>query len=339
MENVAAEALSVIDMGVQTGTFREDVRAGLRKPHKELPSKYFYDRRGSALFNEITELDEYYPTRTELAIMAEHMDAMVSTVGPQAMIVEYGSGSSLKTRLLLDNLFDPVAYVPIDISKGYLLDTAASLSESYPSIEVLPVVADYTQELELPRPSRVPQRVVGYFPGSTIGNFDHEAARHFVSGAARAIGAGGGFLIGVDLKKDPAILERAYNDANGVTAEFNLNLLRRMNRELGADFDLDRFEHVAFWSEDEGRIEMHLRSAIDQVVHVGGEAFRFEEGETIHTENCHKFTVEEFADLVRPWFEQRQVWVDEKGLFSVQYLEVQMVGHFAPPAKELICVS
>jgi dimethylhistidine N-methyltransferase len=320
MENVLAEAFPVIDMGVQTGTFLEDVLAGLRKPQKEVPSKYFYDRRGSALFDEITELDEYYPTRTELAIMAEHMDEMVSVVGPQAMIVEYGSGSSLKTRLLLDNLVAPVAYVPIDISRGYLLDTASSLAESYPSIEVLPVVADYTHDLELPRPSRVPRRVVGYFPGSTIGNFDHDAARGFVSGVARAVGAGGGFLIGVDLRKDPVILERAYNDANGVTAEFNLNVLRRMNRELGADFDLHRFEHVAFWSEDKGRIEMHLRSAVDQVVHVGGAAFRFEEGETIHTENCHKFTVEEFGDLVRPWFDQSQVWVDDEGLFSVQYL-------------------
>ena len=322
MENVPTEAVRVVDMGVQTDTFLEDVLAGLCKPQKELPSKYFYDRVGSALFDQITELDEYYLTRTELAIMAEHMDEIVSSVGVEAMVVEYGSGSGSKTRILLDHLVDPVAYVPIDISRGYLLDTAASLAESYPSIEVLPVVADYTQGLELPRPTRVPRRVVGYFPGSTIGNFDHYAARGFVSGVARAVAAGGGFLIGVDLKKDPVILERAYNDADGVTAEFNLNVLHRMNRELGADFDTGRFEHVAFWSEDKGRIEMHLRSAVDQMVHVGGAAFRFEEGETIHTENCHKFTVEEFGDLVRPWFEQRHVWVDDEGLFSVQYLEV-----------------
>ncbi|HUF11010.1 MAG TPA: L-histidine N(alpha)-methyltransferase [Rhodothermales bacterium] len=323
MDNYPAEALPVLDMGVQTDMFLEDVVAGLRKPQKEVPSKYFYDRRGSALFDEITELDEYYPTRTELAIMAEHMNEMVSAVGPQAMIVEYGSGSSLKTRLLLDNLVDPVAYVPIDISRGYLLDAAESLAVSYPSIEVLPVVADYTKGLELPHPSRAPQRTVGYFPGSTIGNFDRDAASRFLGAIALEVGRGGGLLIGVDLKKDRDVLHRAYNDAKGVTADFSLNLLRRINRELGADFDLDRFEHVAFWSDDKGRIEMHLRSAVDQVVHVGGEAFRFEEGETIHTENCHKFTVEEFGDLVRPWFEQRQVWVDDEGLFSVQYLEVQ----------------
>ena len=324
------DAVRVLDQSVETQTFLEDVLEGLRLPQKEVYSKYFYDRRGSELFDEITELDEYYPTRTELAIMERHIDEMVAALGPEIMLVEYGSGSSSKTRILLDHLDNLVAYVPIDISKGHLLDTASGLAADYPSVEVLPVVADYTQDIALPRPSRTPRRVVGYFPGSTIGNFDREAAHEFLGAVAHEVGSGGGLLIGADLKKDVGILERAYNDAAGVTAAFNLNLLHRMNRELAADFDPDQFEHVAFWSEAEGRIEMHLRSKRAQTVHLDGIAIHFAEGETIHTENSHKFGVEEFAGLAHPWFEQRKVWVDEGRLFSVQYLETSNTEHQTP---------
>lgn len=317
----ARDAVRVLDQGVPRDSFLSDVIQGLRMPQKEIFSKYFYDRRGSELFEEITRLEEYYPTRTELRIMSEHMDEMVQAVGPEAMLVEYGSGSSSKTRLLLEHLVDPVAYVPIDISKGHLLDTAARLAADYPSIEILPVVADYTDDLTLPRPTRTPRRAVGYFPGSTIGNFDRDAAKQFLGSIAAQVGDGGGLLIGVDLKKDRGVLERAYNDAAGVTADFNLNLLHRINRELGADFRPECFEHLAFWSEEEGRIEMHLRSRAAQTVRINGATIDFAAGETIHTENSHKFAVDEFSELAKPWFVQRHVWTDDDQLFSVQYLE------------------
>lgn len=330
MDHKPGDVVRVVDQSVPRVTFLEDVLEGLRMPQKEIFSKYFYDRRGSELFDQICELDEYYPTRTELAIMTDHIDEIVTAVGPDVMLVEYGSGSSSKTRILLDHLENPVAYVPIDISRGHLLDTSETLAADYPKLQVLPVVADYTGSLELPEPHRRPRRVVGYFPGSTVGNFDREAAHEFLGAVAHEVGSGGGLLIGVDLKKDVGILERAYNDAAGVTAAFNLNLLRRINRELGADFDIDQFEHRAFWSESEGRIEMHLRSRKDQTVRINGEAVRFTEGETIHTENSHKFGVEEFASLAHPWFEQRKVWVDEGRLFSVQYLETSNTEHQTP---------
>ncbi len=291
-------------------------------PQKEIYSKYFYDRRGSELFDQICELDEYYPTRTELAIMTDHIDEIVTAVGPDVMLVEYGSGSSSKTRILLDHLENPVAYVPDRHFQGPLTRYFGDgLAADYPKLQVLPVVADYTGSLNFLGPHRRPRRVVGYFPGSTVGNFDREAAHEFLGAVAHEVGSGGGLLIGVDLKKDVGILERAYNDAAGVTAAFNLNLLRRINRELGADFDIDQFEHVRSGQKSEGRIEMHLRSRKGQTVRINGEAVRFTEGETIHTENSHKFGVEEFASLAHPWFEQRKVWVDEGRLFSVQYLE------------------
>lgn len=321
MDHKPGDVLRVVDQSVPRDAFLSDVLEGLRMPQKEIFSKYFYDRHGSELFDQICELDEYYPTRTELAIMTDRIDEMVAALGPEVMLVEYGSGSSSKTRILLDHLSNPVAYVPIDISRGHLLDTASALAADYPHLEVLPVVADYTQPLELPRPRSRPRRVVGYFPGSTVGNFDRDAAHHFLRSVSEEVGDGGGLLIGVDLKKDTIVLEKAYNDAKGITAAFNLNLLHRINRELGADFDPDHFEHCAFWSDAEGRIEMHLRSRKAQTVHIDGAVIHFDEGETIHTENSHKFTVEGFAALARPWFEQRNVWLDEGRLFSVQYLE------------------
>jgi len=320
MQHFAKDVLRVTDQSVFKDSFLSDVLDGLRQPQKEIFSKYLYDRRGSELFERITELDEYYPTRTEIGIMRTFQEEIDDALGPRAFVVEYGSGSSTKTRLLLDRLVDPVGYVPIDISDEHLIDSARSIAQDYPHIEVLPLIADYTARMQLPRPTRKPDRVVVYFPGSTIGNFDVDQARDFLGHVAEVCGKGGGLLIGVDLVKDVGVLERAYDDTEGVTAEFNLNLLKRINRELGADFNLDAFEHTAPWNESMQRIEMHLRSLRAQVVQIGGQRFEFDQDETIHTENSHKFTIGGFADLARPWFRQVHVWTDEREYFSLQYL-------------------
>ena len=301
--------------------FRRDVLAGLRAPQKTLPCKYFYDAAGSALFEEITRLDAYYPTRTETAILESHGDEMAALVGPRARIVEYGSGSSEKTRLLLDRLDGPAAYVPIDISEGHLLEAAGALRAQYPGLPIVPVAADYTAPFHLPdTPGR---RTVVFFPGSTIGNFEPAAAVPFLAGMARVAGPGGGLVVGVDLRKDAAVLARAYDDEEGVTAAFNLNLLVRINRELGADFDLAGFAHRAVWNGALGRVEMHLVSRTDQQVHVGGERVDFRAGETIHTENSYKYTVAGFGEIAaQAGFQPVQVWTDAAAYFSVHYLVV-----------------
>ena len=320
MRHRAKDAVRVSDQGVIRDSFLNEVLGGLREPHKEIFSKYLYDQRGSELFEQITKLDEYYPTRTEIGIMRTFQEEIDATIGQRAFIVEYWSGSSTKTRLLLDRLEDPVGYLPNDISKDHLVDAARAIAIDYPHIEVLPLVADYTATMKLPKPTREPERVVVYFPGSTIGNFDVDQAADFLSHVAEVCGPGGGLLIGVDLVKDTTVLEHAYDDADGVTAEFNLNLLRRLNNELGADFDLAGFEHAAIWNASKKRIEMHLRSLRAQVVNIAGEQFRFSPCETIHTENSHKFTIDGFAKLAEPWFEQEHVWTDEREYFSLQYL-------------------
>jgi dimethylhistidine N-methyltransferase len=313
-------------------TFLHDVLTGLGQPQKSIPCKYFYDERGSALFDRITETEEYYPTRTELAIMETHVGEMAEAVGPRAALVEYGSGSSLKTRVLLDRLAADAApgdalaaYVPIDISREHLLSTADTLRAAYPGLPVLPVAADYTADFDLPDLPPHAKRVV-YFPGSTIGNFDRAQAADFLDHAAEVAGGPegrGGLLIGVDLKKDRATLEAAYDDAEGITAAFNLNLLHRINRELGGTFDPDAFRHLAVWNEASSRIEAYLVSERDQTATVEGETFRFAEGERIHTENSHKYTVEGFArSAAEAGFALRRYWTDGGGLFSVQYFEV-----------------
>jgi dimethylhistidine N-methyltransferase len=314
------EALQVTDLGVVADDFASDVVEGLRKKQKSIPSKYFYDRRGSQLFDRITQLQEYYPTRTEISIMERYQDEIDAVLGPRALIIEYGSGSSTKTRLLLDRLIDPVAYMPIDISKQHLLHSASLIAGDYPDLEVLPVVADYTSDMVLPEPAEVPERTVVYFPGSTIGNFEPEGARDFLSHVASVCGPGGGLLIGVDLVKDTDVLEAAYNDSAGITAKFNLNLLHRINAELGAEIDVSSFEHLAFWSPDKSRIEMHLRSRIRQSIRVADVRFDFKRGETIHTENSHKFTIDGFAELAEPWFTQDHVWTDDNQWFSLQVM-------------------
>ncbi|MEO7020446.1 MAG: L-histidine N(alpha)-methyltransferase, partial [Ktedonobacteraceae bacterium] len=310
------------DFAPQQKTFREEILQGLQSTRKELPSKYFYDAVGSQLFEQICELDEYYPTRTELGIMQERADEMAALLGPHCLLIEYGSGSSTKTRLLLDALQEPAGYVPIDISKEQLLRSAADLTQAYPDLEVLPVCADYTSNFALPIPRTLVARKVAYFPGSTIGNFDREQAQRFLCQLAR-ICQGGGLLIGVDLKKDFNILHRAYNDSQGVTAQFNKHLLVRINQELDADFQLQQFGHYAFYNPAQSRIEMHLVSLKNQTVHIGETEISFKLGESVWTESSYKYTLDEFAHLAASaGFSVEQVWTDARQLFSVQYLTV-----------------
>ncbi len=237
-----------------------DVLEGLKKEPKQLSPVWFYDELGSFLFDNICELPEYYITRTELQIMHAHASEMAQHIGHDAALIEFGSGTSMKTRLLLDRLEQPVAYVPVDISRQHLFDAAGNLAKDYPDLHIVPVCADFTQNFELPQLIQAAQRRVVYFPGSTLGNFDRTQARALLVRMREMVGKNGAVLIGIDLRKDPRVLERAYDDAAGVTAEFNINALRHVNRELGADFDLDAFEHTAVWVENESRIEMHLVS-------------------------------------------------------------------------------
>lgn len=312
------------DVVTDSGHFLADVLTGLRAAEKSLPCKYFYDEEGSRLFDSICDSPEYYPTRTELAMMERSAGEMASAIGPEAELIEYGSGASKKVRLLLDELEAPAAYVAVDISRDFLIEASTALSKAYPDLIVHVICADFTKPFELPADVVASgRRAVGYFPGSTIGNFAPEEARRFLSNCVATLGAGGGMLIGVDLKKDIGILNAAYNDAAGITEAFNLNLLVRINRELGGDFDLDKFAHVAFYNEPEGRIEMHLESLTDQTMTVGGVGFDFSAGERIHTENSYKYSIEEFQALAKTaGFVHDRVWTDPDRLFSVHFLEV-----------------
>lgn len=299
--------------------FAAAVHEGLARPHKRLPTEYLYDARGSALFDAICELPEYYLTRTELAIMREHVGPMAAALGRDATLVEYGSGSSIKTRLLLDAMARPHAYVPVDISAEHLAMTSARLRREYPAIVIEPVVADFTQPFDVPLRTGGPR--VAYFPGSTIGNFESDGAIALLRQMARLVGVRGSVLIGVDLHKSVEILEPAYDDAAGITAAFNLNLLVRIDRELGGDLDPSRFRHRAFFDPEHGRIVMTLVSSCAQIVRVAGRRFRFAEGEAITTEYSHKYTREGFARLAAAaGLGVAQVWTDEAGWFSVQRL-------------------
>jgi len=301
---------------------REDVLHGLRQPHKRLPSKYFYDARGSELFELICEQPEYYLTRVELAILRDHIGEIAHAIGPDALLMEYGSGSGLKTRLLLKHMDEPAAYMPVEIAREALLESIGALAEEFPDIELLPVCADFTGPLALPRPQRTARRTVAFFPGSTIGNFETEEAVKLLRQMRAQIGRDGAALIGVDLKKDPAALEAAYNDAAGVTAEFTLNLLARCNRELGADFDLAAFRHRAHWNALAGRIETHVLSMRRQWVRIGGETFRFDANEPMLVEYSCKYSPLDFARLaVRAGLRVRGMWTDPQSRFSLQWLE------------------
>ena len=302
--------------------FYRDVIDGLSQTQKSLPCKYFYDERGSQLFDQICTLEEYYPTRTELGLLEQYGAEIAARVGPGASMVEFGCGSLQKIRILLAALEAPQRFIPIDISREHLLASAEALAADFPSLEIAPLCADYTQPLDVPLADDGSKRV-GFFPGSTIGNFDHEEAVAFMSVMADLLGQGGELIIGVDLKKPESILHAAYNDAQGVTAAFNLNILERINRELDGEFDLKQFRHDARYLPDEGRIEMHIASTTDQQVKVNGHVFSFAADETIHTENSHKYGLEEFIDLAgKAGFVPVTHWVDAEDLFSIHYLRV-----------------
>jgi dimethylhistidine N-methyltransferase len=298
-----------------------DVYAGLSSSPKTLPSKYFYDEVGSRLFDEITGLDEYYVTRAETVIMEQHVAGMIDAIGPDVLLVEYGSGSSVKTRILLDHMESPVGYVPIDISGEYLHGIADNLRDQHPDVPILPLVEDFTQPFTLPEPARAPARRVVYFPGSTIGNFSVPEAVRLLKAMRSVAGPSGAILIGFDLVKPLNRLRAAYNDDAGVTARFNLNLLHRLNTELGADFDLDAFRHDAPFNEEASRIEMHLVSRTHQVVQLGEHDFHFDQGESILTEFSHKYTVDSFQELAHSaGLEAIDTWIGPDRLFCVQLL-------------------
>lgn len=323
--NAHDNLVSFHDLHPEPAAFRAEVTAGLRRSPKTIPPKFFYDKRGSELFDEICRLDEYYPTRTEIGLLERHAAEMAAAIGDGTVLIEFGSGSSIKIRLLLDRLPKLAAYMPIDISKEHLLASAGELVRQYPRLKVEAVCADYTRPLELPGTGLEPngKRRCVFFPGSTIGNFEPEEAEMFLRQAAALVGPGGGLLIGVDLKKDAAVLHAAYNDARGVTADFNLNLLVRINAEAGGTFDLSAFSHRAFYNADAGRIEMHLVSERAQTVRIGDETFDFAAGEMIHTENSYKYDVEQFRALAgRAGFTARKLWTDDRQWFSLGYFEV-----------------
>jgi dimethylhistidine N-methyltransferase len=323
MKTTDYDGITLYDLESPVEDFRADVLAGLTKPAKTLPPKYFYDDKGARLFEEICELPEYYPTRTEMAILREYGAEMATGLGAGCMLVEFGSGASVKVRILLDHLESAAAYVPIDVAKTQLVETAAALAKAYPSLDILPVCADYMGDLELPEPKRQPSHTAAFFPGSTIGNLEPGEADRFLRKVAQLCGADGGLLIGVDLRKDRRILEPAYNDAQGITAAFNLNILERINRDLGADFDLTAFQHHAVYNENFGRIEMRLISRRKQLVHVGEAAIEFAEHEPVTTEYSYKYSLEGFGDTARrAGFDVDCVWTDPDNLFSVQLLRV-----------------
>ncbi len=304
-------------------SFAQDVVTGLSAQPKWMSAKHFYDAEGSRLFERIMGLPEYYPTRSEMSVLREHAAAIADLIPDGAALVEFGSGSNAKIRLLLDAAPEIAAYVPVDISAEYLEEQAEELRRDFPDLDILPIAADFTKRFELPAKVRSRPRV-GFFPGSTIGNFEPLAAVSFLRNAARILGRGAVMIIGVDLVKDKATLNAAYNDAEGVTAAFNLNLLTRINRELGADFDLDQFEHRAFYEPKRQRIEMHLVSRKQQKVAMNWKIFEFKRGETIHTENSYKYTPEGFAALARQagWLE-RSLWTDSASNFSVRALTLK----------------
>lgn len=315
MRKLLAERFALVD-----GEFATAVVDGLSRPQKSLPCRFFYDARGSALFEEITRLPEYYPTRTETAILEAHAPEMAEGTPEASVLVEFGSGSSLKTEILLRQLPQSCAYVPLDVSPSALEDAAQRLRKRFPHLDVRPIVGDFSRPIAFP--ADVGERPkTGFFPGSTIGNLTPIEAGRLLAVLRNTLSPGGRLIVGVDLKKDLRTLLPAYNDAAGVTAAFNLNLLARINRELGGSFDLDAFRHEAIYNARDGRIEMHLASRLGQDVVVAGRSFHFRAGETIHTENSYKYSVRQFQDLARSsGWRPRHVWTDKSHLFSVHEL-------------------
>jgi dimethylhistidine N-methyltransferase len=303
------------------GDFLQDATSGLQAEPKRLSPMYFYDATGSKLFDRICELEEYYPTRTEVSILRRNQRAIGEAIGEDASLIELGSGSSLKTHLVLESVKGLHSYVPIDISKKHLLEAASRIQNDFESLRVLPVCADFMGELRLPAEASRASRKVFWFPGSTIGNLPESARHELLARLAKLCQPQGGLLVGIDLKKSSDVIERAYNDDKGVTAAFNLNVLERMNRELGADFNVDRFAHKAFYNDTEGRIEMHLESLEDQRVHLHDQVFEFSEGETLCTEYSYKFTVDGFAsEASKCGLRLVNQWQDDRNLFAVLML-------------------
>jgi dimethylhistidine N-methyltransferase len=308
----------------ESSDFISDAIAGLSSNPRTLPCKYFYDERGAALFQKICELPEYYITRTEIDILDRNRAEIASHLGPNIELIGLGTGAGTKTRILIEALETPAVYVPVDISEKQLRESTANFRKIFPDLEILPVCADYLQPVVLPSPDHKPARNVVYFPGSTIGNFEPDEAVQFLRRVANVCRENGGLLIGADLKKARDVLEAAYNDRSGVTAQFNLNLLARANRELGADFDLDQWRHRAIYNSDAGRIEMHLISESDQFVHLDEQRFHFRRAEKIVTEFSYKYSPEEFSALARKAeFEFAQMWTDDARLFGVFYFVVR----------------
>lgn len=300
--------------------FLADVLAGLSSESKSIPCKYLYDERGSRLFDGICGLDEYYPTRTEMGILRRNIKEIAACAGPACQVVEPGSGSGAKTRYLLEHLQELHSYVPVDISRKHLASAAESLARKFPRLRIMPVCADFTTPFEIPETSTACSHRLIFFPGSTIGNFMPHRAEQILTRLAEVAGDDGGLLVGADLPKDSGVLERAYNDAQGITAAFNLNLLARMNRELGADFNLSQFEHHAVFNAAESRIEMYLVSQKRQDVAIGGHVFEFQVGEAICTEWSYKYNLKLFAQLASAaGWRREKVWTDDRQWFSVQY--------------------
>ena len=309
--------------------FRSDTLRGLSAEDRTLPSKYLYDEQGSQLFEEICRLPEYYPTRTELGILQDDAPEMADMLGRHCLLIEFGSGSTCKTRLLLDQLADPAGYVPVDIAREQLQESSLALGREYPTLRISPLCADFTTDINLPADAVGKRRVV-YFPGSTIGNLTPGEAVALLRRTARLCGPQGGLLLGVDQKKQPSILTQAYNDDAGVTAAFNVNILRRINRELGADFQIDQFWHHAFYNPKESRIEMHLVSRQDQWAAVAGHSFFFAEGETVRTEYSYKYNQRGLQGLaLAAGFSVERVWTDPQNYFCVEYWKVGTAGRSA----------
>ena len=316
------DLIEFLDLAPAQESFLDAVRQGFDRPAKAIPCKFLYDQRGSELFDEICELPEYYPTRTETALLERYAPAIAGLIGPHCQLIEYGSGASTKVRLLLDALETPGSYVAVEISRTHLRQAASSIARDYPALEVIAICADYTAEFPLP-PKGAGMRV-GFFPGSTIGNFKPAEAQAFLANCARTLRGGGAMLVGVDLKKNPAVLYAAYNDSLGVTADFSLNLLARINRELGGDFKLQHFRHLAFYNADRGRIEIYIESLKDQQVSIGGSIYPLKGGERIHIEDSCKYSVDEFRALAQSsGFNPAAVWVDPQGLFSLHMLRAR----------------
>ncbi len=321
MTEPISQRYQFFDQHPQLADFRADIIQGLSAPEPYILPKYFYDETGSRLFEEICATEEYYPTRAEVSIIRDNIDDIVDVLGRDCLLIEPGSGDSYKVRLLLDAL-RPIAYLPIDISKRYLQDEARKLAAEFTWLNVHAICADFTGKLELPYHVTSTNKVA-FFPGSTIGNFLPEQAVAVLDEIRMMVGADGGLLIGVDLQKESSILNAAYNDKKGFTEQFNKNLLHRINRELDADFKLDQFKHLAFFNEKKRRIEMHLVSLQQQLVHVDGHVFQFNKGQSILTEYSHKYTLEHFEILAKKaGFQGVKTWIDEKQLFSVHYLRV-----------------